>query len=619
MKSFLTVLATAILVSGVQAQQVQTTPINPAAPVPCSQQSCTPTKAELKKARREFREGMAASSKSNLPAALDHFRAAALLSPEDKEYLTAREVTLQRLVFETLQRGNEALLKNNRVEALAAFRQANELDPNNTFAQQRLKDALPSLPKVSSDKRFEDADVVTLGPKEGKRNFHIRGNARDLLDQVTRAYGVTAVVDDSVLNRPVRLDLEDATWKDAVSVICRMTKTFWTPLSANSALFVEDNEQNKRQYQHVGLRTFYTGLATAQQLNDLTNTLRVLFDIRLITPNPANSSLTVRAPQETLDAATAFIESLDTGKPQVALEVEIFQISHTFAKNIGTKVPTNITVFNIGTEAQNLLNSSTVQSAISALQSSGVLSGNYTTAQLVAALISQGLLSGSLFSSPFFTFGGGTTLEGLTFDSASINFNRSDSRAQTLDHLTLRAEQGAPATIKLGSRIPIVNAKYSSALSSSAIASLLGTSASAAAAQTNYSPSFSYEDIGLTIKATPQVRRAGDVVFDLEIQIRSIESQTVNELPVIGNREFKGSISSLDGRSIVIASAVSKSESTSLTGLPLLSMMPGVSSAFSDKDKEINDDELLVVITPHIVSNNYGEGRDILVPASVPR
>ncbi len=74
--------------------------------------------------------------------AFESFETAARLAPRDVEYVTAREMTRQQLVFDHLTRGNAEMRDGRQIEALAEFRSALHLDPQNEFAQQRLTDAL---------------------------------------------------------------------------------------------------------------------------------------------------------------------------------------------------------------------------------------------------------------------------------------------------------------------------------------------------------------------------------------------------------------------------------------------------------------------------------------------
>ncbi len=90
-----------------------------------------------------------------------------------------------------------------------------------------------------------------------------------------------------------------------LSALARLTKTLWTPLSARQALFAADTDENRRSLQRMSLRTFYLPQAsTPQALNEISTTLRTLFEIRYSAVDPTVQSLTVRADSRTLDAVT---------------------------------------------------------------------------------------------------------------------------------------------------------------------------------------------------------------------------------------------------------------------------------------------------------------------------
>jgi general secretion pathway protein D len=84
---------------------------------------------------------------------------------------------------------------------------------------------------------------------------------------------------------------------------------------------------------------------------------------------------------------------------------------------------------------------------------------------------------------------------------------------------------------------------------------------------------------------------------------------------------MKGAISTEDGEPVVIAGLISKSEIASLNGLPLVSMLPVLGQAFSEQTKQNTYDELLVVMTPHVVMgrNRPNTGSYITIPMNVPK
>ena len=71
-------------------------------------------------------------------------------------------------------------------------------------------------------------------------------------------------------------------------------------------------------------------------------------------------------------------------------------------------------------------------------------------------------------------------------------------------------------------------------------------------------PSVSYEDLGLNLKVKPVIHGDGAVSLQLELQVRSLTGQSHNGVPVISNREYKGSISLSDGEPAVVAGEISR-------------------------------------------------------------
>jgi len=114
-------------------------------------------------------------------------------------------------------------------------------------------------------------------------------------------------------------------------------------------------------------------------------------------------------------------------------------------------------------------------------------------------------------------------------------------------------------------------------------------------------PSFNFEDLGLNLKATPYVHGDQDVTLKLELQIRSLGTQNVNGIPIINNREYNGQITVRDGESSVVTGLIDMSDTRSINGYPFLGQVPGLSYGTSVRNKNVAEDELLVVITPHIL------------------
>ncbi len=581
--------------------------------LPCppgaSDAQCNPSSHDLKEAKAAFSRGLKIQPKEP-DQALQEFEHAAQLAPRNVDYITARELVRQQLVSKYIQRGNEDLEVGKRVEALAEFRSAMSLDPSNQFAQQRLLDVVgDSAPKTSAPARVvEESSELRLSPNQNLASFHFRGDSRELLTDIAKAYGVSAQIEDSVTSRRVSFDIDDIDFYKAMLVAGQVTKTFWTPLGDKQLLIAGDTAENRRQYERMGMRTFYIpGIDTPQALNDVMNMLRNLFEIRFITPSAGNSTLVVRAPQNLLSAATLLLESLDTTRPQVILDIKVYQISNTLTRNIGVHIPNQFNLFNIPAGALAALGGQNIQDLINQLIASGGINQANTTAvsALLAQLQNQQSQQNSIFSQPLATFGGGKTLTGVSLDQLSAQLSLNQGWVRTLDHATLRTSQANDATFRIGSRFPILNASFAPIFNSSSISRVIQNNSFQSAF-----PSFNYEDLGLSIKAKPAITQT-DVRIDLEINLRALAGQSFNGVPVIGNREYKGSIALLDGEPAVVAGQVTHSESLALSGIPGLGSVPGLKRITMTNSKQTEDDELLVVITPHITSRGTGQATEV--------
>jgi general secretion pathway protein D len=591
----------------------QATPV-PATMPPGTSVVPTETPKERAQAQRDFKEGMKLKSSGKLDQAFEKFEQASELSPHNLDYITAREFTRQQLVMQSLERGNKAMLENKEIVAMAEFRRATQYDPTNDFAIQRLRDSMPEqMEPISHGMRVvEQSTPIELQPSEAHHDFHYRGDARALLTQVTQAYGVVAEFDDSVQQRRVRFDIENVNFATALDAAMHVTKTFWVPLSSRQLLFAADTVENRRTLERMSLRTFYLAdVSSDQQLNEMMNSLRVLLNLRYVAAQKSQSTITVRAEQPVVEAAARLLESLSGGAPEVMLDMRVFEISSTLARQVGTAWPTQFTMFNINPSllaglsqnAQNLINQ--------LIASGGINQANSTAIQaLLAQLANQ---STSILSQPFATFGGGLTLFGLTSGGTGVTINLSlnDSNLRNLEHVTLRASQNNAATLKIGERYPLVNATFSPIYNTPAIAQVIGNSTYIAPF-----PSFYFEDLGLILKATPLIHGDRDITLNLELAIRSLGTQTVNGMPIINNREYKGTITVKDGESSVVTGLLTRSDALSLTGYPFLSRVPAFTYAASEHDNNAMDEEVLVVITPHVVRLPENNSFAVMLPSN---
>ncbi len=566
---------------------------------------CKAPAKDLKAARKAFSRGLKLDHAKKLDEAYLEFEQASKLVPENVEYLTASAMTREQLIALHLERGNRNLQDGRQVEALAEFRIALHLDPQNEFAQQRLRDAMGPLP-VSPGRAPQvvaDAETIHLQPREAPHDFHYQGDSRGLFQLIASSYGLTVVFDDSFPSRQVRFDIQDVNFPTALRAASIVTKTFAVALDERQFFALADTPDNHRQFDRMGMRTFYIPSATnAPELSQLMTGLRSLFELRFISMNAGASTITVRGPHGVLDTITDLVATLDSSRPEVMLDIKAYEVDHSYARGIGIHIPYDFKMFNIPTGALAALGGQNVQDLINQLISSGGINqaGNESIQALLAQLQGQ---QNSIFSQPLATFGGGLTFMGVSLDQARAMLSLNESSIRTLEHVTLRASQNKDSTFKLGSRFPILNASFAPIFNNQQISNVLANNSFTAAF-----PSISYEDLGLTMKVKPAVHSGSDISLQLEMQIRTLGHQTLNGVPVISNREYNGGISLKEGEPAVVAGMVTHSEQNALNGLPGITRLPGMKWLTAENSKQEEDDELLIVITPYVVRGV--EGRD---------
>lgn len=616
--SIVVVLA-GVLLTTMSAAAADNTPDSVTSPVSCGNGipggvNCIVSKRDLKQAHAAYARGLKLRDAKQLEQAFTQFDQAARLAPREAQFLTARELVKSQLVFGHVQNGNTLLAANKYLQAAGEFRAALDLDPDNQFARQRLQDsAVQETPAsdVTAPPWFADSGEIRLQPNDQRATFHYRGDARGLFTELGAAYGVTVQFDDSVVARQVNFTVDDVDFFTALKLAAQGSKTMWTALSTTQLLLLADTPENHRQFDRMSLRTFILPAhSTPQEVTDIVTTMRQMFELRYVSPGQTADTVEVRAPQPVIEACTKLLAQISRGRPQVMLHIRVYQIDHQRARDIGVHFPNNFNLFNIPAAALAGLGGGNIQDLINQLIASGGI--NQAGSSSLSSLLAQlGGGQNNIFSQPLATFGGGLTFMGLSLDQLTAALSLNESWVRNLDDVTMQASQGNDATFHLGSRYPILNASYAPIFNSPQISQVLGNQ--------SYVPPFpsvSYEDIGLNIKVKPAIHANGDVGLSLELQVRSLTGQSSNGVPVISNREYKGSINLKEGEPAVVAGAVSQTEQRSLSGIPAFGFIPGLNQAMTSNTINVDDDELMIVITPHVVANTVRETPEIWISAN---
>jgi len=563
--------------------------------------NCLVSKKELKQARNAFREGVKLQDHQRLEEAFTQFNTASRLAPQNMQFLTARELVKAQLIFDHIQRGNLLLLEDARAHAGAEFRAALELDAENEFARERLAEATrelaPALPRALPV-GLADSGEIHLEPKGDRATFHYSGDVRGLFTELSAAYGVASQFDDSMQTRQVRFNVDDVDFFTALKLACQVSKSMWAALDAHQMLIAAENVENHRQFDRMSLRTLILPPhSTPQEATDLVATMRTIFDLRFVNSGQTSDTVELRGPQPVLEACSKLLGQLSNERPQVMLDVRVYQINHQLTRNIGVHIPNTFNMFNIPAVALVGLAGQNIGDLINQLIASGGI--NQAGGTALSGLLAQlGGQQNSIFSQPLATFGGGLTFSGVSLDRLAAALSLNESWVRSLENMTMRASQGNDATFHLGEKYPILNASYAPIYNSPQISAVLGNQ--------SYIPPFpsvSYEDLGLNLKAKPTIHGDGSVSLQLELQVRSLTGQSNNGVPVISNREYKGSINLKDGEPAVVAGEVSRSDTRSMSGIPGLGFLPLLNQAMVNNTKQEETDELMIIITPHVLAN----------------
>ena len=174
-----------------------------------------------------------------------------------------------------------------------------------------------------------------------------------------------------------------------MNAACLVTGSFWTPLAEKQLYLLKDTTENHRQFDRMALRTFYVPTSAPQEFNDIVNMLRVIFEVRFVSSSVPAGEITVRAPVPALDAITQLMGTLGGARPEVMLDVKVYQIDHQLTRNMGIHIPNQFNLFNIPAVALAALGGQNLQSLINQLISSGGINQANSSAVSAACAIAR--------------------------------------------------------------------------------------------------------------------------------------------------------------------------------------------------------------------------------------
>jgi type II secretory pathway component GspD/PulD (secretin) len=200
-------------------------------------------------------------------------------------------------------------------------------------------------------------------------------------------------------------------------------------------------------------------------------------------------------------------------------------------------------------------------------------------------------------------FGGGRTLMGIGIISDSLVATMAQSSGRVLLDSYLRSSDGLPATFHVGDRYPILTAGYFGPQS-------FQQGTGQFAGQTAYTPppSFSFEDLGLTLKVTPTVHNIQSVSLDIDSEFKVLSGAAVNGIPVVSNRTIKTRTDLRFGEWAAIAGLMERQEAHNIAGIAGLARIPILAPLTSTTTKNKDDHQVFLLVRPHLLNVPPSEG-----------
>ncbi|MFO1129581.1 MAG: type II secretion system secretin GspD [Rhodospirillales bacterium] len=149
------------------------------------------------------------------------------------------------------------------------------------------------------------------------------------------------------------------------------------------------------------------------------------------------------------------------------------------------------------------------------------------------------------------------------------------------------------ATLQVGDQVPISTQSSQSTISADA----------------PIVNSVEYRDTGVILAVTPRVNSGGLVTMDVIQEVSNVSQQTDSNIstlqnsPVIQQRRLESTVAVQSGGTVALGGLIRDAQSATSQGLPFLSRIPFIGWLFGQRADSSERTELLVLLTPRVVSN----------------
>lgn len=417
--------------------------------------------------------------------------------------------------------------------------------------------AAPAI-EEGPNRELEQAEVLQplprLKPNSSVHDFDLRGDEKLFFQQVATAYGIRAVWDpDLQPQTDLRLHIDQADFRTAMEALTAATQTFVFPIAEQAVFFARDSPAKRSQLEpNIQLSVPLPNVVDPKDLAEAANAVRGALNIRAMAFDVGSRMVIVRDRVSRARIARSLLEALLLPRAQVSIEVQLLTLDSDKSYHYGVSLPRTFQLIDFG--------------HIGALRT-------------ILPKISNPI--------NFLAFGGGATLFGIGLTDATIFATHSKSFTSNLYNAIVTVGNGQTANLHVGDKFPIPQS--------------LNTGFQQAGGSI-YNPigEVTLEDLGLVLKLTPHVNGDGDVGLDVEAEYKALGTETINTIPSINQRQFKGSVMLREGQWAVLVGMDENTHTITRNGLVGIGQIPGLNQVLSENRRDEKAEHTLLVIKPTI-------------------
>lgn len=538
------------------------------------------------KSNQDFQTAKKAEAVQDYDTALVYYERALRSDPTNAEYkLRAANMRFEDGQFH-VEQGRRATQKGDLQRALTEFEKAQAIDPSSSIADQEVKRTLEQIAAQNAAEAPKSTDLNPQGeemlasPPELKPlsrepiNLKMTNDTRVVYETIAKLAGLSVIFDPDFTSRRITAELPNVTLEQALDAVSLESKSFWKPITPSVIFVAPDNPQKRKDVEDEVVKTFYvSNTLTPQDLTEIVTGLRQLLDLRRIQQVNSQNAIVIRDTPDKLVLAGKIIRDIDKAKPEVLIHVQVLSANLDRLRDLGILPGQSVTLaFTPRTSVQP--------------SGGGTTSGSSTTTTTTTPQITLNNLQ-HLSTADY----------SLTLPGATANAIATDNKTKIIQDPEIRVTDGQKASLKIGQRVPVATGSFQAGVG-------VGVGGGAGVVNPLVNTQFQYLDVGVNIDVTPRVHPDNEVSMKLSVDISSIAGTSniggINQ-PVISQRKIEHDVRLKEGEVSILGGLIERTETKNQNGIPGLVAVPLAKYLFSDNSNEIQDQEVLIVLTPHII------------------